>query len=323
MEYSNGVRPYILEWYNEVFLVEFNEKRNSNNEDDEEVGLTTKELVDATFRIRQRKLFTQQVYESYIVPLANAGYIDKMENKHDKRSYIFLPVLNTKQKKLFDLNKTNNFSHDKLISIQDFRLFSYKSYLISKIDRVLRYSFERHVITKLQDHKGNEIMPEEAVEQYYKNADQYFDFDSKDKPQPPDGGDTTTSTSNDTSGSTNTTTSIQEQPKSSDDKNNITKESVSNDYSSTIKNEDKSQQITTEDIKSIQKRKDISNKYSMKLKRIILLSQKSKNKTTEDHVSNASIATRIVHPTMTEFNTLRMNIKVSYIIQPQRILRIV
>ena len=263
MEYSNGVRPYILEWYNEVFLVEFNEKRNSNNEDDEEVGLTTKELVDATFRIRQRKLFTQQVYESYIVPLANAGYIDKMENKHDKRSYIFVPVLNTKQK-IFDLDKTNNLSYNKLISVQDFRLFSYKSYLISKIDRVLRYSFDRHVITKLQDHKGKEITPEELVEQYYKDADQYFEFDSKDKPQPSEGGDTTRSTSTNTSGSTdtttNTTTSIEEESTPSDDKNNITKEGVSNDYSSTIKNEDKSQQIPTEDIKSIQEQKDISNK---------------------------------------------------------------
>jgi hypothetical protein len=102
------------------------------------------------------------------------------------------------------------------------------------------------------------------VEQYYKDADQYFEFDSKDKPQPPEGGDTTRSTSTDTSGSTdtttNTTTFIQEEPKLSHDKNNITKEGVSNDYSSTIKNEDKSQQITTEDIKSIREQKDISNK---------------------------------------------------------------
>ena len=162
------------------------------------------------------------------------------------------------------MNKSNNLSYNKLISIQDFTSSSYKSYLISKIDRVLRYSFERHVITKLQDHKGNEITPVELVEQYYKDADQYFEFDSKDKPQPPEDGDTTTSTSTNTSGSSNTTnnttTSIQGEPKSSDDKNNIAKEGVSNDYSSTIKNEDKSQQIPTEDIKSIQEQKDISNK---------------------------------------------------------------
>jgi hypothetical protein len=101
IEYSNGVRPYVLEWYNEVFLVEFNGKGNGNkndDNDDKEVGLTTKELVDAILRIRKRKLSTQQIYENYIVPLVNAGYIDKIENKQDKRSYIFLPVLNAKQK---------------------------------------------------------------------------------------------------------------------------------------------------------------------------------------------------------------------------------
>ena len=48
--------------------------------------------------------------KTYIIPLVNAGYIDNMENKKDKRSYIFLPVLNAKQKKLFDSNETNNFS---------------------------------------------------------------------------------------------------------------------------------------------------------------------------------------------------------------------
>jgi hypothetical protein len=109
MEYSNGVRPYVLEWFNEVFLVEFNDKRDSNSNDQADgIGLTTKELVDATFR-KGRKFSTQQIYENYIVPLINAGYIDKIENRKDKRSYLFYPVLNTKQKKLFDLTQTNNF----------------------------------------------------------------------------------------------------------------------------------------------------------------------------------------------------------------------
>lgn len=34
MKYSNGVIPYVLEWNNEVFLIEFNEKRNSGNNDE-------------------------------------------------------------------------------------------------------------------------------------------------------------------------------------------------------------------------------------------------------------------------------------------------
>jgi hypothetical protein len=96
MEYSNGVRPYILEWYNEVFLIEFNDKRDrnnnaDNNDDETGIGITTKDLVDATFRIKARKFSTQQIYENYIVPLINGGYIDKVEDKKDKRSYLFYP----------------------------------------------------------------------------------------------------------------------------------------------------------------------------------------------------------------------------------------
>ena len=45
-----------------------------------------------------------------------------------------------------------------------------------------------------------------------------------------------------------------------DDKSNITKEGVSYDYSSTIKNGDESQQIRTEHIKSIEEKQDMPNK---------------------------------------------------------------
>jgi len=34
-------------------------------------------LVDATFRIKERNFCTQQIYENYIVPLINAVYIDR------------------------------------------------------------------------------------------------------------------------------------------------------------------------------------------------------------------------------------------------------
>lgn len=161
MEYSNGVRPYVLEWFNEVFLVEFNYKHGSDNNDGNGIGLTTKELVDATFRLKGRKFSTQQVYENYIVSLVNSGYIDKMENKKDKRSYLFYPVLNGKQKKLFDLTEPNNFSQQKTISVIDSTIFPDRHYLISKIQGVLRYSSEIHKITKLENREGKEITVEE------------------------------------------------------------------------------------------------------------------------------------------------------------------
>jgi hypothetical protein len=83
-------------------LIEFNDKRdrnkNSGNNDETIIGATTRELVDSTFRLKGRKFSTQQIYENYIISLVNAGYIDKVENKKDKRSYLFYPVLNVKTK---------------------------------------------------------------------------------------------------------------------------------------------------------------------------------------------------------------------------------
>jgi hypothetical protein len=61
MEYSDGVRPYILDWLNEVFLIEYNDKQDTDNSDETDgIGVTTKDLVDATFRIKGRKFSTQQ-----------------------------------------------------------------------------------------------------------------------------------------------------------------------------------------------------------------------------------------------------------------------
>jgi hypothetical protein len=182
MEYSNGVRPYILEWFNEVFLVEYNNRTEPNSKRDiseEIIGLSTKELVDATERIKGHKFATQYLYEHYIIPLINAGYIDKSESKIDRRSYIFFPVLNTKQKKLFENEEPNNSSQNKLIPIEDSTLFPNKEYLICKIQQVLGYSYDMgiNIKIKLEDPDGNEIIVEELVERYYKNPENYFEFD--------------------------------------------------------------------------------------------------------------------------------------------------
>ena len=185
MEYSNGIRPYILEWLNEVFLVAFNDKNTPNtkfNDDsisEEIIALTTAQLVKATDEIRGTKFSIKQMNESYIAPLVNAGYIDKLNSKIDGRSHIYFPVLNAKQRKLFDSDKTNNLSQTKLISITDSTLFPNRNYLISKIQGLLRYSSEEGIIKKLEDHHGNEITVEELVDQYYKDPKNYFEFGSK------------------------------------------------------------------------------------------------------------------------------------------------
>jgi hypothetical protein len=181
MEYSDGVRPYILEWFNEVFLVAYNEKTEPNAKDgivEENIALTTRELVHATERIKGRKLSTQQIYENYIVPLINAGYIDNTSSKIDKRAYLFFPVLNVKQKKLFDLDVPNSLSQNRLVPIIDSTIFPTKQYLISKIEEVLRYSYQTNILTRIEDDEGKEISVEELVDRYYKNPEKYFESTS-------------------------------------------------------------------------------------------------------------------------------------------------
>ena len=93
--------------------------------------------------------------ENYIEHLVNAGYIDKIQNEEDRRSYLFYPVLNAKQKKLFD-SITSNMQQN-AVSIVESAIFRDRNYLISEIQGVLRYSSEIHKITKLENHEGKEI----------------------------------------------------------------------------------------------------------------------------------------------------------------------
>jgi DNA-binding MarR family transcriptional regulator len=79
-----------------------NERNNAATENDVNpiegrTGLTSRELANATFRIKQRKLSSKLILENDIEPLVNAGYIDKIQNEEDRRSYLFYPVLNAKQ----------------------------------------------------------------------------------------------------------------------------------------------------------------------------------------------------------------------------------
>jgi hypothetical protein len=191
--------------------------------------------------------------EINVVPLVNAGYIDKVENKNDKRSYLFYPVLNGKQKKLFDLTGTNIFSQQKAISVINSTIFPDRTYLISKIQVVLRYSSEIHKITKLENHEGKEITAEELVDQYYKDPDKYFEVNGgKSNVAPPSSGDGGAGTT----AIVISTTSIQPL----EIKNNIKKERVSNEYSLDAKYIGKSQQILEKDAKSIENGHEKSTK---------------------------------------------------------------
>ncbi|HXW12848.1 MAG TPA: hypothetical protein VD694_08815 [Nitrososphaeraceae archaeon] len=48
MEYANGVRPYILEWYNDVFLEAYNSKTTEDSKFNSKGELLTEKVIAAT-----------------------------------------------------------------------------------------------------------------------------------------------------------------------------------------------------------------------------------------------------------------------------------
>jgi hypothetical protein len=186
MEYSNGVRPYVLEWYYDVFLEAYNtktaadSKENSKGEmiTENRIAITTEQLVEKTKNVYKQGYTTKKILETYINPLINQGYIDKANSELDKRAHIYYPVIITaKNRKLFEIDQSNNFSQQNRIIITNPIFYPSKQYIISKIDAILGYSAGKDFpVAKIKSHEGNELTVNELVDTYYGDADKYFEF---------------------------------------------------------------------------------------------------------------------------------------------------
>ena len=177
MQYGNGVRPYILEWYYDVFLPTFENKterdsklRSSTEIIENRIALTSQQLADATFAIKNKKLSTRQIRETYIEQLINEGYIDTEKSELNKSADIYFPVITNKlsgeveKYEVFDQSppKTDPLR----INVKNPSLFPRKNYLMSKIESVLQVE-TGILFTK-------DINVEELVEKFYKNPEEYF-----------------------------------------------------------------------------------------------------------------------------------------------------
>ena len=185
MEYSDGVRPYILEWYYEVLLKAFEEKIepdlkvNSKGEELKEdiIALTSQDIIKKHFGVHNETLSTKHLLESYLYPLLNQGYIDKSDSNIDKRAKIYYPILIRKYIKLFENDKSNNLSQQKKKIIVKSTIFPSKEYIISKIEPIIKYYSDRGYIVNLRNHLDKEISVDELVEQYFDNVDDYFELE--------------------------------------------------------------------------------------------------------------------------------------------------
>jgi hypothetical protein len=183
MEYSDGVRPYILEWYYDIFLKAFEEKRepdsrvNSKGEElkEDRIALTSQDIIKKHFEINNETLTSKRLLESYIYPLFNQGYIDKIESVIDKRANIYFPIIITKKYiNLFENEQSNNLSQQKQKILVKSSLFPSKEYIISKIEPIIKYYSENGYYIKIKNNLDEEISLEELVYKYFSNANDYF-----------------------------------------------------------------------------------------------------------------------------------------------------
>ena len=185
IEYADGLRSYVREWYYDVFLNAYNAKTEPDSKIDSRgqtltekiVALTTEQLAGATYQKQRKKFSTKQILETFVYPLLNQGYIDVAGSDIDKRSKIYYPVISSsKNRNLFDSDQSNNFSQENRISIMNLSLYPNKEYLISKISHVLKYSSEKQYyrVEKIVSHENKEISIGVLVETYYNNPEDYF-----------------------------------------------------------------------------------------------------------------------------------------------------
>jgi hypothetical protein len=186
MEYSDGVRPYILEWYYDIFLKTFEDKGdkidskvNSKGEElkEDRVAVTSQNLIKKHKEKHNETLTTHKLLQSYIYPLHNNGYIDSIESIIDRRAKVYYPLIETKKYiNLFHSEEKNNLSQeiDKIVVIST--SFPNKVFILSVLGPILKYYSTEGYIIKIKNSKDEEISLKELVGQYFGNPENYFEI---------------------------------------------------------------------------------------------------------------------------------------------------
>jgi hypothetical protein len=181
IEHNNGVRSYILKWYDDVFLSAYEAKtgpdskqaRSGNLLTENRIAVTTRDLIEKTAEVEDKRLGSKSILETYINPLINLNVISNKPSVLDGRANIYYPVKSKNQNSnLFDFANSNNISEHFRIRVENPIIFPNEIYIMHEINRVLNYSPDKR--DKLVDHNGIERSVPEIVNRYYVNFDECF-----------------------------------------------------------------------------------------------------------------------------------------------------
>ncbi len=189
-EYSDGVRPFVLEWFYDVFQKTYqskcdvtDSKVNSRGEELKEVrvAVTSADLIKRHKQVHGETIIGKKLSKSYIDPLHNNGYIDKLESQIDKRNNIYYPIIETKEyRKLFSFDKGNNFSQEMKKIVVNSAIFPNQVFIVNQFNRILNRYSEIGYFVKIKNHADEEITVDQLVNQYYSNPENYFEERNED-----------------------------------------------------------------------------------------------------------------------------------------------
>lgn len=191
MEYGEGLRPYILEWYDDVYLPTYSKLTEPNSKKDHNgniiaeermIGLSTRQLADATFDIQEKVLSEGQIRQTYLKPLYHENFIESYKSELDRRSYISSPLIKTKN--IQDCKKkdtSRNFLEHPQIQTIDTTIYPSKDYINSWIRGILTYEKNTRLTYKIFSEKNEELSIDQLVDRYYPNPEDYFEGVSNKK----------------------------------------------------------------------------------------------------------------------------------------------
>jgi len=100
VEHNNGVRSYILQWHNDVFMSAYESKKEPDTKQtrsgilaaENRLAVTTRELIEKTAEIQGKRLGAKHILETYLDPLINLNVISSEPSVLDGRANIHYPV---------------------------------------------------------------------------------------------------------------------------------------------------------------------------------------------------------------------------------------
>jgi hypothetical protein len=200
---NTGVRPEIMQWYQEVFIPTYKDKSKPDMKivdagkksekiiTEERIALKVEELVKATKKIWRKVISSKQIREQYLEPLVNNSILEKDTSEIKKSTNIFYPVsalteldlpeeaqneaetdssaskTQESNEKLRREDLRHNFIEGGTLHLPSFAGFVDKDTIKSRIEQVSNYYAEGGYVVKYFDGRTTETELDTLINIYF------------------------------------------------------------------------------------------------------------------------------------------------------------